>query len=121
MGSKSPIAPEELSKPPLVAAIDSLSGFFNLNQLDMVDMSAEELLPKLEYLADLVGFLPSTKPQDGEHYGGRIAYLHYITSGCDFYVVARDPGYEQMNAFGSALGVAFIRLPKAFSLEIPWW
>ena len=100
MGSKSPIPPETIQKPPLAAALESLSGFFNLNQLSMTDLADDELLPKLEYMADLVSFLPSTQPQDGEHYGGRIAYLHYVSSGCDFYIVSRDPRYEQIEAFG---------------------
>lgn len=48
-----------------------------------------------------IATMPKTYEQDGKGKQA-VAYLHYFTSGCDWYITERDSENEQHQAFGSA-------------------
>ena len=56
---------------------------------------------KLCELSALVTSMPKTHEQDGKG-NQAVAYLHYFTGGCDWYITEKDSEEEQFQAFGLA-------------------
>jgi hypothetical protein len=63
---------------------------------------------KLKEMSTVVATMPQTYDQDGKGQEA-IAYLHYFTGGCDWYITEKDKGAEddkqrgkQYQAFGLA-------------------
>ena len=87
-------------------AVNVLRGFIGPSQLSCLGTACrgEErdwFKAKLIELANLVESMPKTYEQDGKG-DAAIAYLHYFTSGCDWYVIEKDMESEQHQAYGVA-------------------
>lgn len=70
-------------------------------------------------IADTIRNMPKTYETDGQGEKA-IAYLHYFTSGFDFYVTEKDMGKEQVQAFGLVKGLdselGYISIKEIISL-----
>jgi hypothetical protein len=87
-------------------AVRSLQGFIGPSQLSCIGTACrgEErdwFKAKLVELANLVQAMPKTYEQDGKG-DQAIAYLHYFTAGCDWYITEKDSAQEQHQAYGVA-------------------
>jgi len=81
-----------------------LKDFISNQQMKAIEHGAkgeekEFFLEKLEEYANRVKKMPKTYEQDGKG-DNAIVYLHYFTSGSDFYILERDMENEQYQAFG---------------------
>ncbi len=56
---------------------------------------------KIVELAEVVSAMPVTYGTDGQG-DQAVAYLHYFTGSCDWYITERDCQSEQRQAFGKA-------------------
>ncbi len=94
-------------------ACSRLLGFIGLSQLTALLQYCEgeeksSFVKKLDELAAIVQSMPKTYDQDGKGHDA-VAYLHYFTSGADWYITEKDMGCEtdgpehfQTQAFGLA-------------------
>ena len=91
------------------AHVRTLSAFCNASQLKAMiqftlDEEGEHYVAKIREYADRVQNMPKTYEQDGLGMQA-IAYLHYFTGGCDWYITEKDIDTDnegQIQAFGSA-------------------
>ncbi len=88
------------------AASDDLKPFIGRAQLStMRELAKGEeaifFITRMVELAALIQSMPKTYEQDGKG-DQAIAYLHYFTSGCDWYITEKDMEAEQLQAFGLA-------------------
>lgn len=79
-------------------------GFLGENQSSALKQAisgedGELIAHKIDDLFNLIGNMPSTYDQDGLGEQS-IAYLHYFGGGMDAYIIEKDSGPEQDQAFG---------------------
>ena len=87
-------------------ALKLLRKFICSKQLAAIDnaMRGEEqayFFQKVVDLAELITSIPVTYETDGQGQNA-VAYLHYFTAGCDWYITELDVLVEQHQAFGLA-------------------
>lgn len=79
--------------------------FIPLYQLSMLkDKNNEEskyLETVLNALSDTINSMPKTYEQDGLGEDA-VAYIHYFTGNCDWYITEKDIEDEQLQAYGYA-------------------
>ena len=95
---------QDVSK--LYESMKTLRGFVPANQMKVIGElykgeEEEFFLAKLIEYARRVATMPQTYEQDGKG-DDAIAYLHYFTGGCDWYITEKDIEAEQLQAFGYA-------------------
>ena len=88
------------------AAIAQLHGFIPYNQAKVIGsfFRGEEgdfYRTKIVEYARLVSLMPHTYEQDGKG-DDAMAYLHYFSGSCDWYITEKDMEDEQNQAFGWA-------------------
>lgn len=87
-------------------AATRLQKFINPSELEVIGNAcrgeeAEFYKAKLVELSELVGSMPTTYETDGQG-DQAVAYLHYFSRDCDWYITERDCEEEQLQAFGLA-------------------
>lgn len=89
-----------------INALQALRGLMTFSQLGALGeaMRGEEkqfFFDKICEMADTFNTMPKTYEQGGKGQEA-IAYLHYFTSDCDWYITEKDMEPEQLQAFGLA-------------------
>lgn len=79
-----------LSVPQMSALLDGTRGEEKSYFVDLVEQTYE-----------LIKSMPKTYETDGQGQEA-VAYLHYFTGSCDWYITEKDMEDEQLQAFGSA-------------------
>ena len=87
-------------------ALGKLRPFLSAAQLSIFDemrFSEERqfFFDKAVELAETTETMPTTYQTDGQG-DQAVAFLHYFTSDCDWYITERDESFEQLQAFGLA-------------------
>lgn len=88
------------------AAAKRLQKFINAQELEVIGNACrgeerEFYKAKLVEMANIVATMPTTYETDGQG-DAAVAYLHYFTQDCDWYITERDREEEQLQAFGLA-------------------
>ncbi len=104
-------------------ALHKLHGFIGTAQLSVIgELGYSEerryIFSKLVVLAKIVENMPTTYQTEGQGEQA-VAYLHYFTQGCDWYISERDCEIEQLQAFGKAdLGMGYPELGYISIVEL---
>ncbi len=98
--------PYQISLDQTSEAIAALRGFVPSAQLGVIgDMCRGEegdfFRAKMIEYAERVQGMPKTYEQDGKG-DDAVAFLHYFSGGCDWYITEKDMEAEQQQAFGLA-------------------
>ena len=102
-----------------------LTKFINRNQaLVLRDLIKGEegkfFAEKVQQMEHTIKTMPKTYEQDGKGEEA-VAYLHYFTSGCDWYITEKDMYDDQNQAFGLAavheVELGYISIPELLSVN----
>lgn len=104
MGNKQKQLPTPMSQ--VIVAVRTIKNFITPSELEVIGNAVrgeegEFWKAKLVELGELVGSMPTTYQTDGQG-DAAVAFLHYFTPDCDWYVTERDSEEEQLQAFGLA-------------------
>lgn len=105
MGNKQKQLPTPMAQ--VIAAARTIKNFINPAELEVIGNAVrgeegEFYKAKLVELAELVSSMPCTYETDSQG-DQAVAYLHYFSRDCDWYVTERDQEEEQHQAFGLAV------------------
>lgn len=91
-------------KPALKSVPKRLAAFIPEHQLkatrSTMKSNPEALGGQLSDLLSIIDNMPKTYETDGINYKQKTAWLHYFSSGSDWYIVERDMSEEQLQAYG---------------------